>query len=559
MLTRDYRIVVGAVYGQFDVFEKLSKLHQRNTFSLALIIGDLFANPKASADQSPDDLTSLLNNEITVSFPTYFALGKCPFPPSVQAKLEDNDDELCSNLYFLGKRSVTKTSDGLRIVAIGGELSVERSGLSKDRYDPFHTEADSKSLQGAHNADILISSCSWPSAIRSRSKVASPDGNCDPCSETGVADLCSALKPRYHLSTSDHLFFEREPFVHASDDATDEAPRITRFISLASYGNQLKQKWMYAFSIDIRSSSNTALPAGVTASPLMRNPTKRQRSDAQEDGRYRFSHDNSHTLGQRHPKRSKTQGPPGPESCFFCLSNPNLATHLITSIANDSYLTTAKGPLPMAGTFPSLAFPGHTLIIPLSHSSTFARIDPSETRVSTFEEMTRYRWALQSLVASLSEGTLGAVTWEISRGDGVHVHWQFLPVPAESVTAGLVEAAFKVEAENERYEPFEAKDLGDAAQVVGDFLRIWIWRPHLGIAASASDNADKGANVEEEKSLLLEIRDGSRFDLQFPRRCMAKLLGLEERFHWRDCSQTEAEEIAEAEAFKTAFKPFDFS
>ena len=35
------------------------------------------------------------------------------------------------------------------------------------------------------------------------------------------------------------------------------------------------------------------------------------------------------------------------------------------------------------------------------------------------------------------------------------------------------------------------------------------------------------------------------------------LLGMQERFDWKTCLQTEEEDKADAEAFKKAFAPFD--
>ena len=64
---------------------------------------------------------------------------------------------------------------------------------------------------------------------------------------------------------------------------------------------------------------------------------------------------------------------------------------------------------------------------------------------------------------------------------------------------------------------------------------------------------------EEEKELVLPLSEGFRFDLQFGRRVMAKLLGLEGRMNWRDCGQSDEEEKRDAEGFKGAFKRFDFS
>ena len=548
--------------GRFiEVFEKISKLHAKTTFSLAIILGDLFVDPTATSPDDEKNLSSLLNGDINVALPTYFTLGKHPLPQQVIAKLESSDDEICPNLCFLGKRSTTKTPEGPRIVSLGGSLDLEvTAGLSKDKHLPFHTEGDAKALHGANAADILVTS-NWPGSVRSRSNIKLPEGSEEPPSEQCVAELCSALKPRYHFSTSDQFFFEREPFFHLSKDEQPDMSSITRFISLASYNNPAKQKWLYAFSIDPNFVPPTIMPAGTTSTPFT-SSRKRQRLPDQEDSYSRFNHQNEHPDRHYRPhKRAKRAPPPGPGDCFFCLSNPNLKTHLITSIGNDSYLTTAKGPLSTSSTYPSLDFPAHILIIPLSHSPTLSSITPAETKISTYKEMTRYRHALHSLLDSSSKGALGAVTWEVSRGEGIHVHWQFLPVPADLVRKGLVEAAFKVEAENERYPTFKTKDIGNGTAENGDFFRVWVWKPAEGVDATLNGDSEdgKGEAKGEEKSLVLPLSAEFRFDLQFGRRVIAKLLGLEGRMNWRDCGQSDAEEKKDAEVFKAAFKEFDFS
>ena len=40
---------------------------------------------------------------------------------------------------------------------------------------------------------------------------------------------------------------------------------------------------------------------------------------------------------------------------------------------------------------------------------------------------------------------------------------------------------------------------------------------------------------------------------------MAKLLGLETRYNWRDVVQSDDEDKKDADAFKAAYKEFDFS
>jgi hypothetical protein len=159
-------------------------------------------------------------------------------------------------------------------------------GLSKEQVLPFHTTGDAKALYGANSADILLTS-SWPANIRNGSKVPIPDGATEPPGQQHIADLCAALKPRYHFSSSD-FFYEREPFFHSpTQDAPDVRP-LTRFISLAPHGNASKQKALYAFSIQATQDPTAPLPAGATRSPFqaISNGKKRPALDPEPYSRY---------------------------------------------------------------------------------------------------------------------------------------------------------------------------------------------------------------------------------------------------------------------------------
>jgi len=539
--------VIGDVNGEISaVFGKLGALHAKNNFSFALIVGELFSSSTTEGTSNDEQVDSLLDGQIDVPLPTYFALGKRILPDKVAEKLTSDSGELCNNLFFLGRRTTTKTSEGVKIVALGGayqsELLDEKTSLNE--YSPINTEADVKVLKGANNADIVITS-EWPVDIRTGSQVAFP-GEETPVAQQSVTDLCSYLKPRYHFSTS-NSFFEREPFFHSRGEDESEY-RVTRFISLAPYGNPSKQKWIYAFSLDPKADLPTTIPTGVTASPLNFNSKKRKALEADPSSYSRFGNGNGQSQSRRGKKAR--QPPPTPQQCFFCLSNPNIASHLISSIGEAAYLTTAKGPLTTNDTFPALGFPGHMLIIPLEHSPTLGLIKDVESRQATTSEMHRYRQALYSMIAARSKDApekqkMGAVTWEISRAGGIHVHWQFLPVLRDMATRGLVEAAFKVEAENETYPAFQtstASDNNEEAEIDGDYFKATIW-----------------ADGQKDKIMVLQLDSSFRFDLQFGRRVLAKLLGLEKRMDWRDSAQTEVEETADVESFKAAFKEFDFS
>lgn len=533
-------MVIGNVSGQFKaVLQKLGALHAKNNFVLAIITGDLFADSGNAGDTADTDVQALVDGKIEVPLPTYFALGRCPFPSAVVEKLESSSDELCHNLFFLGKRTVMKTSEGIRIVALGGQLDASVTGQSKDKYSPTYGETDAKVLRGATTADILVTS-EWPQDIHKRSKKEAP--NVQTPSRRCIADLDIVLKPRYHFSTSGGTFYEREPFFHPPSEDTDNLYPVTRFISLASYGNPDKQKWIYAFSLEPSSSHQVSPPAGSTACPLAFSEKKRVAPHAQEQS---LVYDDGGHGHRRHKRRKgETRGPVTASECFFCLANENIATHLITSIGENAYVTTAKGPLPNPQTFESLDFPCHMLIIPFTHQSTLGSMEETD-RLATYLEMQKYRSAMNNTLKSVSRDMYGSVTWEVSKSSLPHTHWQFLPVPAELIQKGLVEAAFKALAENLHWPPFTKEDVGDGFEETSDFFRIMVWSP-------------KDA-VEKQTSFVMRFDEKIRFHSQFGREVLAKLLGLDARIDWRECGQTQEQEEQDVEKFKHAFKEFDFA
>ncbi|KAM3475042.1 hypothetical protein MY5147_003949 [Beauveria neobassiana] len=572
-------IVLGSLNGNLEpAFKKLSALHAKNSFTLALLTGDVFG------PSTPDSvLDALLSGSLPVPLPTYFSVGAAhPLPARIVAKLRA-DEDVCPNLHFLGRRSVTKTSDGLRIVSLGGALvdslppnddNGNEDGAagnnSKEQHVAFHTQDDARSLKGANGADILLTS-TWPADIWKYSKVPLEDAHKSQVAAATasrcVAELCAALRPRYHLTASPGAFFyEREPFIQAATaagDANSDDVSVTRFISLAPYGNAAKQKALYAFTLN--KAVDDAVPPGATASPLLSasRDKKRLRNDADDGDASSYNRYGQHHDGRRQKRHRHHQQlpPPGPDQCFFCLSNPNTATHMVCSVGDDAYVTTAKGPLPLTTTYSStsspstsssssqhaLTFPGHLLIIPLPHTPTLSS-SPSSSLASARLEMTRFRLSLQSMLSR--RFSLGAITWEISRARNVHLVWQLVALPAALVTRGLAEAALRVEADAHNYPAFitKASTSEEDEDEAGDFVRVWLW------AESDDDDA------VHSKTLVMPLEAEARFDLQFVRRAVGKLLGLEaRRVRWQDCAQTEEEETKDAEAFREAFKEWDFT
>ncbi|KAI1409028.1 CwfJ C-terminus 1-domain-containing protein-like protein [Hypoxylon sp. FL1857] len=531
-------IVLGNVNGKLEsAFQKLATLHQKQNFAFAIVTGDLFG-----LDQDDETISRLLNGDIQVPLSTYFTVGTIALPERVVERVEKGED-VCENLHFLGKRSVTKTSDGIRIVALGGVLDKTIvAGPSKEQHLPLHTADDAKILRGANSADILLTTC-WPSKVwANSSKALTPEEQAAIASTDEIADLCATLKPRYHFSTSpSDFFYEREPFFHPPSPDSDQTP-VTRFISMAPFGNATKAKAMYAFNL-VPGEAPSSIPPGSTVSPFLSKTNPRKRPPPTDDHANYSA--NGHG-GRRARRRRERSPPPGPDRCFFCLSNTDVDTHMICCIGDDSYVTTAKGPLPSSETFASsgLSFPGHQLIIPLPHEPTIRAM--GEDANKTYQEMARFKEAMQAMVATKSKFKLGAVTFEISRQSGIHVHWQFIPIPSDLIRKSLVEAGFKVEAENRQYPPFEEAALESGVDETSDFFRVWIW----------ADDSDTGI---QSKELVMRFDSSIRFDLQFGRKVVAKLLGLKDRLYWQDVVQSVAEETEDVEKFKEAFKPWDFT
>lgn len=470
------------------------------------------------------------------------------------------DEEICPNLHYLNKRSVTKTSEGVRIVTLGGILDAEiLGGQSKEQHLPFHTADDAKALRGANSADILLTTM-WPSSIWTASKTPfSGDRTTIPTSDA-IADLCAALKPRYHFAPSPGEFvYEREPFFHPPQDASAETVMdVTRFISLAPFGNSQKAKAMYAFSL---APPSVTLPQGSTVSPFLSrsNLTRKRPAPSDEGGYSRFGngdHGGHRSHRYRKGQRGQRLPPPGPDQCFFCLASENAENHMVCSIGDDTYLATAKGPLTTSSVFADhgVACPAHMIIVPQEHVASVSRAAMGQEAADrTFKEMSRFREALQATVSKKSRHKLGSVTWEINRATNIHAHWQFMPVSVEVIKKGLVEAAFKVEAENLKLPGLVHKDFDISDEVPGDYVRIWIWCEDEG------EGGDDDGGKIVSKCLLMRFDENVRFDLQYPRKVMAKLLGLEDRTIWQNCTQTTEEETQDTTKFRDTFQEWDFT
>lgn len=217
------------------------------------------------------------------------------------------------------------------------------------------------------------------------------------------------------------------------------------------------------------------------------------------------------------------------EFCFFCLSDPRIARHLITSVGSETYLALAKGPLTTSSINPStLSFPGHVLIIPIAHVPTISAIEEIN-RNKTREEMEKYRISINKMFKSKD---CDSIAFEISRTNGIHLHWQVIPI--KKSLSDKLENAF-ISLGSEKQYNFEKRDIKKEEE---NYLRIWL---------------------PDESILIHTIKPEEYFDLNFPRHVISKVLGVEERSYWKNCVQTNEEECQDSNEFKKHFKDFDFT
>ncbi|KAG5519545.1 hypothetical protein PMAC_001700 [Pneumocystis sp. 'macacae'] len=213
--------------------------------------------------------------------------------------------------------------------------------------------------------------------------------------------------------------------------------------------------------------------------------------------------------------------------CFFCLSNPKIARHLIISIGLEVYLALPKGPLTTSSTNPStLQFPGHILIIPIAHVPTINAVEKIN-RDETKKEMER-----QAIKFFISLLMIEDIEYLLAKSTGIHLHWQIIPVKKDFTDK--LENAF-ISYGNEKHYSFEKRDIEKEEE---NYLRVWL---------------------PNESILVHKINPQKCFDSQFPRYVISQVLGIEERKDWKNCVQTNEEECQDAAQFKKHFKNFDFT
>ncbi|KAF2653411.1 hypothetical protein K491DRAFT_769436 [Lophiostoma macrostomum CBS 122681] len=530
-------IIAGDVNGNIQaLFDKLAAYNRKKPVAFAIVAGELFAPPSARSDSSHQNaLEELLEGKIHPPVPCYFALARHSFPVSVQAKLSSDNGELCENLFFLGKRAIFATSEGVRLCALGGTLdSTLEQETSKHQYTPTYSTTDVTFLQrNPKPCDILITT-EWPTGVTTKTEYP-PDEQAPPA-QSCIADLCAALKPRYHVSIAGDASWEREAFEYEPNDTGTQASRFTRFVSLGSFSGE-KKGALKAYMIP--SDATMTRPKGCTEFPLALTTRKRSLPEGMETSYLEYEET---SRPYKKSRKGRHKGPLVRDDCFFCLGTDDFEKHYVVGLTDDSVLVTPKGALPTAITFPQLGFRPHFLIVPTAHAHSLASEGTTDT---TYQEMLSFRSSLNSMLLAKTDQLYGSVTWELSRSSIAHTHWQYLAIHADKIQRGDVEAGFQALARREHYPAFENEDVGRGTSETSDYFRVMIWNPN--------------EPVEQYKSLVVRFAADAKFDPWFGRRVMASLLKLDRRVDWSKCLLPMEEELKDVVAVKEAFEPFDFT
>ncbi len=366
----------------------------------------------------------------------------------------------------------------------------------------------------------------------------------------GPPSTTDELEPGLAEIHRNGTWWEREPFA-CSDKA--DGP-TTRFISVANFSNPAKAKWFVALDLSSPKQSTGISSGGtVTPNPLLpetskkrapptgsesldspdnfrfqRDGNKRQRGDKPPPGySCRICGSEEHYIRECPQKQAQSDVPPegyickacgssehyirlcpqrsqsttrqtvaavAPQNCWFCLSNPNSAKHLIASIGEESYLALPKGQFPASSTA-LIPGGGHVLLLPLAHVPTLSLL-PAEDAQTVQDEMKKYRSAIKQTYAAYGASPFEWEICKLSNTRAGHMQIQIVPVATASLQ-GMI-GGFRDAAAREGYQFVEeaaARSLVESEQ---------------------GDQAEY-VRVEIDGTLFAMDLRNRKFNMQFPR------------------------------------------
>ncbi|XP_059432587.1 zinc finger CCCH domain-containing protein 64 [Corylus avellana] len=213
------------------------------------------------------------------------------------------------------------------------------------------------------------------------------------------------------------------------------------------------------------------------------------------------------------------------KECWFCISSPNVESHLIISIGEHYYCALAKGPL----------VEDHVLIIPIEHlPNTLSLPQEHETELLGFQNSLKRYYKNQGKSVVFFERVSERIT---------HANHQAIPIP--SSRAAAVQDIFNLAAEKLgfKFVALKTNENADGRKL----LRTQFNREFNFFYVELPNGTILSHLVEENES----------FPAQFGREVLAGLLKIADRANWRNHADSKEEETKMAENFKSRFQEFD--
>ncbi|XP_021715122.1 zinc finger CCCH domain-containing protein 64-like isoform X1 [Chenopodium quinoa] len=213
------------------------------------------------------------------------------------------------------------------------------------------------------------------------------------------------------------------------------------------------------------------------------------------------------------------------KECWFCLSSPNVESHLIITVGENIYCALAKGPL----------VDDHVLLLPVEHSPSTLSLPPDCQR-----ELYKNQSSLRMYCKTQRKEY---IFFELISIRGTHANLQAVPIP--QTKASSVKNIFNLAAKKLGFE-FETIK-GDGTSEARELLKAKFDGKSGFFYVELHDGTILGHTIDENEN----------FPVQFGREVMAGLLKMPDRADWRNCKLSKDEEEKFVEDFKSRFKNFD--
>ncbi|KAF9144130.1 hypothetical protein BGX30_013668 [Mortierella sp. GBA39] len=309
-------LVVGSANGDLrNLCAKVGTMQAKHgPFDILFCTGNFF-----SQETPIEVIDELLENKLEFPITTYFMHGDNGVPGIIERTAKRKNGEICNNLFYLGKHGTMTTAESVKMTSLSGtfdsaiyEADIEDEDFDKSLLQGRYTKQDIDALIQAakpssimdtskRGVDIFLSH-EWPVGIDKLVGPTLPPPTDLPPSTFShpVANVVSALQPRYHFAASSGKFWERAPYKNVNG-----AEHATRFIALGDVGNKNKQRWFYAFNlVPLATVSDDVLKASVTPattdSPLATASELKRRPDQDDPSGFFWD-----------PKRVRNEPPAG--------------------------------------------------------------------------------------------------------------------------------------------------------------------------------------------------------------------------------------------------------